>query len=104
MKKRVLFAIIFFWCSCVFGYPTNASRFAEQEYAKSHKCQKVCINVKKEYTQIYGQKFGEQTIPAITYGYGDMTIRGCKKCRITYIVLLDCDCKPVWSAIVKGEQ
>jgi len=73
---------------------------------KRNNCEKVHINVKKEHTYEIEQKIGEQIIYGITYGWGDMKFRGkCKgKCRVLYIVLLDCDCKPIWSSVTSTKQ
>ena len=83
---------------------TNGSKFAELQYAEKQGFSKVHINVKKEHTDELQQKIGEQKIPAITYGYGDLKVKGCKKCRVAYIVLLDCNCNPIWSYIIPSKQ
>lgn len=95
---KIIFIII---CICLnfipaYGYSGAASRFAEQEYAKNNNCEKVKINIKKEYSVEYQQKIGE----TIVYGWGDIKVKGCKKKRITYVVLLDNLGKPCWSNII----
>ena len=85
--------------SSVYAGSTDASRYAEQQYAKQVGNPKVHINVKKEHTVEYQQKIGDQLVPAITYGWGDMKAIGEKKKRISYIILLDEECKPFWSFI-----
>ena len=97
MKKFVLLMGLCLCMNSVFG--TEASKFAEEQYSKQTGNEKVHITVKKEHTVEYQQKIGEQMIPAITYGYGDMKAKKQKKCRITYICLLDENCKPIWSYI-----
>ena len=82
---------------------TEASKYAEAQYAKQIGNEKVHINVKKEHTIEYRQKIGEQMIPAITYGYGDMKAKKCRKVRVSYICLLDEECKPIWSYIVPSK-
>ncbi len=82
---------------------TEASKFAEEQYSKQTGNEKVHITVKKEHTVEYQQKIGKQMIPAITYGYGDMKAKKQKKCRITYICLLDEECKPMWSYIIPSK-
>ena len=82
---------------------TEASKYAETQYAKQIGNEKVHINVKKEHTIEYQQKVGEQIIPAITYGYGDMKAKKCRKTRVSYICLLDENCKPVWSYIIPSK-
>jgi hypothetical protein len=95
--RNFAFVLIFsFLALPVFGYSSIASRFAESEYAKKNNCEKVCINMKKEYLTEYKQKNGE----TIVYGWGDMKIKGCKKRRITYVVLTDESGKPCWSSII----
>ena len=94
---KIIFIII---CIClnfipVFAYSSTASKFAEHEYAKMQNCKKVHINMKKEYSAEYQQK----NCTKIVYGYGDIKIKGCKKRRITYVVLFDESCKPCWSKI-----
>ena len=81
---------------------TEESKFVEKQY-KSRCSKNVHIVVKKEHTQEYQQPIGSIMIPAITYGYGDMKINGCKKFRISYIVLLDCNCKAIWSYVTKSK-
>jgi hypothetical protein len=94
---KINFIII---CIClnyipVFAYSSAASKFAEQEYAKKNNCEKVKINMKKEYSTEYQQDTGK----IIIYGWGDIKIKGCKKKKITYVVLLDNFGKPGWSSI-----
>jgi len=104
MKNFILMLISCFFILPVSAKTTSASKYAESQYADKQGFSKVRINVKKEHTDEYQQKIGEQIIPAITYGYGDMKIKGCKKTRITYIVLLNCNCEPIWSYIMPSKQ
>ena len=103
MKKWILF-FLFFLVSPVFAYSTEGTKFVEKQYRENCRCT-VHINSKKEDTFIYEQMIGNQYVPAITYGYGDMKIKKTegifkyKKYRISYIVLLDKNCKPFWSSI-----
>ena len=55
--------------------------------------------MKKEYFDDYNLKTGERLITKIVYGWGDMKIKGCKKRRVTYIVMYDADSKPYWSSV-----
>ena len=103
MKNVILIIIFSFFTLPVFAKATTASRYAESQYAEQQGFNKVRINVKNEHTDEYQQKIGTQIIPAITYGYGDMKIKGCKKSRISYIVLLDCHCEPIWSYIMPSK-
>ena len=77
------------------AYSSNASKFAEMEYIKTNNCKKLQINMKKEYSTESQQKTGE----TIVYGWGDIKIKGCKKKRITYVVLYDNLGSPLWSKI-----
>ncbi len=104
MKSFIIILVFCFLIFPVSAKTTNASKYAESQYAETQGFSKVRINVKKEHIDEYQQKIGEQIIPAITYGYGDMKIKGCKKCRISYIVLLDCNSKPIWSYIMPSNQ
>ncbi len=97
MKRIVLLMGIYLCMTSVWA--TEASKFAEEQYSKQTGNERVHITVKKEHTVEYQQKIGEQMIPAITYGYGDMKAKKRKKCRITYICLLDENCNPIWSYI-----
>ena len=103
MRKFVLFLIFFSSALSVYAGSTDASKYAEEHYSRQIGNPRVHINVKKEHTVEYQQKIGEQLVPAITYGYGDMkTIKG-KKTRVSYIVLLDAECKPICSFIVPSK-
>ena len=96
MKKISLFLILFFYCINCFA--TEYSEFSAKQYGKF--CEHVPhITLKKEYLEIYGQEIGNEFIPYIAFGYGDLKIKKCKKQRVTYICLLDCKLKPIWSHI-----
>ena len=96
--KRVILAL--FLCFSILGASaTEYSEFAAKEYASRCNKENVRITVKKEHVEKYAQEVGEQFIPYIAYGYGDMRARKCRKERITYICLLDCDYNPMWSYI-----
>ena len=103
MKNLFLILGLCFSVLSVYASSTEASKYAEEQYAKQIGNEKVSINVKKEHTMEYDQKVGELKIPAITYGYGDMKAKKCRKIRISYICLLDEDCKPIWSYIVPSK-
>ena len=102
MIKRFMLLICFLYVSLNVAVATEASKFVEAQYQKET-CTQAHITVKKEHTVEYQQKIGEQIVPAITYGYGDMKVKGCRKCRISYICLLDKDCTPMWSFIVPSK-
>lgn len=102
MRKLVLFLLLM-CVSSVYASTTDGSRYAEQQYAKQIGNPKVHINVKKEHTVEYQQKIGEQIVPAITYGWGDMKAKNEKKKRVTYIILLNEECKPFWSFIAPSK-
>ncbi len=103
MRNFVLFLVLLISMSSVLASSTEASKFVENRYAKVIGNPKVSINVKKEHTVEYQQKVGDQIVPAITYGYGDMKAKKMKKTRVSYIVLLDQDCKPFWSFVVPSK-
>ena len=93
---------ILFFMNSSFG-KTTCSKYAEKQYVLENNVDNAHIVVKKEHTEEYPQVLKENVIKAITYGYGDMKIRGCKKFRISYICLLDENCKPFWSYIINIE-
>lgn len=103
MKKSVLFLVCILCPMVAYAGATDASKFAEKQYANQIGNPKVSINVKKEHTIEYQQKIGGQKVHAITYGYGDMKAKDEKKKRITYITLLDDECKPFWSFIAPSK-
>ena len=103
MKKLILFLIFFSSILSAQAGSTEASKYAEDQYSRQVGNPRVHINVKKEHTVEYQQKIGEQMVPAITYGYGDMKAIKGKKTRISYIVLLDAECKPICSFIVPSK-
>ena len=103
MKKLIIFLVFCLSIIKVSAHTTEASKFAEEQYAKQIGNEKVKINVKKEHTVEYQQKVGEQSVPAITYGYGDMRAYKGRKVRISYLVLLDEECKPFCSFIVPSK-
>ena len=99
--KILIFILFFCFCtSSVFAYSSKASKFAEQEYAKTSGCKKVQINMKKEYNDKYEHKTGKHHIRSITYGWGDMKTDKCrKKSKITYFVLYNDNDTPFWSSV-----
>ena len=94
--KNVMFILFFFFIALpVSAYSSKASKFAEIEYAKTNNCEKVHINMKKEYTTESKQKNGQ----IIVYGWGDIRGKYIRKSRITYVVLMDKSGNPCWSKI-----
>ena len=82
-----------------FAHTTDASKYLKDKYEELYNKQ-VKIVVTKEHTEEYQQKIGEVFIPAITYGYGTMKVKGQKKSRVAYICLLDNDLKPIWGHVI----
>lgn len=101
MKKIVLFLVLVLFQTSVFAAQTEASKYTEEQYSKQTGNERVRINVKKEHTEEHQQMIGGTEISAITYGYGYMKAEKCRKKRISYVCLLDKNCKPVWSYVVK---
>ena len=98
MKRVICFLLVYsLMCQAVFA--TEASKFAAQKYAECIN-KKAVITVKKEHTEECFQKIGDQDIPFITYGYGDLKVKGKKKLRISYICLRDKDYNLFWSCII----
>ncbi len=102
--KKWFFWAFYFSVIPVFSFSTEASKYAEKQYNYKIKHQKVHINVKKEHISDYPLIIDGQNITAMRYGYGDMTGNNCKKTRISYIVLLDTNCKPLCSFIMPSKQ
>ena len=105
MKKFFLLILLCLKIQPCFSYSTEASKFAELQYAKQNCISKVHINVKKEHTAKTPQNTIDSKTAGITFGYGDLKsnvkICGKRKLRISYICLLDKNFKPVWSHITQ---
>ena len=99
MKKLFLTLCLSLVTLSASAYSTEASVFLEKQY-KDRDGNKSCIVVKKEHTEEYMQKIGDKTIHAITYGHGYMKLKGERKCRISYICLLDNNCQPIWGYVI----
>ena len=99
--KILIFILFFCFCtSSVFAYSSKASKFAEQEFAKSSGCEKVRINMKKEYQSKYELKTNEFSVCSVVYGWGDMKRSNYrKKCKISYMVIYNTEYNPVWSSV-----
>ncbi|MBR1776743.1 hypothetical protein IJ750_06710 [bacterium] len=100
--KRVLLALVF--CLTVLSSTASEySDFAAKQYGERCNKENVKITVKKEHVEQYAQEVGSNFIPYIAYGYGDLKAQKCRKQRISYICLLDCDLNPIWSYIVESK-
>ncbi len=99
MKKIILSFIASLITLSVSAYSTECSNYLEKQY-KDKDGNNSKIIVKKEHTEEYMQKIGDKMIPAITYGYGYIKLKGERKCRISYICLLDKDCNPIWGYVI----
>ena len=102
MKELISFIVFSLTIIGVYA-STEASNFAEKQYSAQIGNENVHIIVKKEHTMEYLMPVGTEKISAVTYGYGDMKVKGCTKCRITYICLLGENFKPVWSYIIPSK-
>lgn len=92
--------IIFFCFTISVSFGTEASDYISKQCSIFYKNKKVHITVKKEHTEDYNQTVGNEFIPKITFGYGDMKINGYKKQRISYICLLNRSLKPIWGYVM----
>ena len=99
MKKLFVLVFLLFFSVNSYG-STKASRFAEKQYASQTKSAKAHIVVKKEHTSDYLTEIGGIKIMGITYGWGDMKIKGQKKFHISYLSLLNEDYNPFWSYVI----
>ena len=61
---------------------------------------RVKIVSKDEQIEKYEQKIGEQFVSSIVYGVGYMKVKGERKKRITYIVLLKNNCEIFWGHVI----
>ena len=68
-------------------------------YSKEYNCP-VKIVSRQEFVNTYEQKFGEYNLKSIVYGFGFMKRPKCRRVRITYIALMDENCKPVWGYVM----
>lgn len=96
--KRILLILIAL-CFSVQVFASEVTEFLESI------CEKNCnttikIVSKTEHTDNYNQKIGDVTFPYIAYGYGYMKKKKCKKQTISYICLLNENCKPIWGYII----
>ena len=82
---------------------TEFSRFAAKQYAASCGLEKAHITVKNEHLEKLGWEMGDDFVPFVVYGYGDLKSKNHKKQRVTYICLLNFAGKPVWSYINFGK-
>ena len=99
MKKLILSFIASSITLSVSAFTTECSEYLEKQY-KDNDGNNSKIIVKKEHTEEYMQKIGDKNVHAITYGYGYMKLKDEKKCRITYICLLDDNCNPIWGYVI----
>ena len=60
----------------------------------------VKVVSKMEHIEKYEQKIGEEIFPFIVYGFGYIKVKKIKKQTISYIGLLDKNCKPVWAYVI----
>ena len=82
---------------------TECSQFIEKQQEALYN-KKIKINVRKEFTQESYQTIGEQNFYGITYGYADMKLKDKRKCRVSYICLLDENYKPIWGTIIPAKK
>ena len=76
-------------------YTDYFSDLYSKEYNK-----RVKIVSKDEQIEKYEQKIGEQFVSSIVYGVGYMKVKGERKKRITYIVLLKNNCEIFWAHVI----
>lgn len=92
---KVFLFFLCFYLSVLYCSATEASKYVSNLYGKnSH------IVVKKEHTQELFQHVGNKDISAITYGWGDLKVKGCKKCSISYVCILNKERKPIWGYVI----
>lgn len=97
MKRLFLILILM-----VFLLPAGASectKYLTDLYTKENETSCKIVS-KQEFTDKYEQKIGDYYISSIVYGYGYMKKRKCRKIRIAYITLLDCNDNPIWGYVI----
>lgn len=98
MKRRIILTL-FVLLNTVSVFASEASDFLTDLYTKEYKCD-VKIKSKREFCDKYEQKIGGQYISSIVYGQADMKIKGHKKQKVSYICLMENDCKIVWGYVI----
>ena len=99
MKKTATFIIFLMLYPYSYAYTTEASKFAQTQYAASQNIPKAKINAKKEHTLDFDQNACGKNLQTVKFGWGNLKIKGRKKRRITYLVTFDENGIPFWSSI-----
>ena len=97
---RVFVLIIFYYLSASILFATEASKYIEKTYSENHNNKRTRITVKREHIQQTFNFIGNDYMNAILYGYGDIKVTGCPKCRISYLCILDCNLIPIRGWII----
>ena len=97
MWRFALILIIFFLAVPV--QATECTKYLVDLYSKEYGCP-VKITSRKEFVDKYEQKIADYEVFSIVYGYGFMKRPKCKRMRITYITLMNNDCKPIWGYVI----
>lgn len=97
MKKIV--ALILTFLTMLSVNATESTEYLESIYQPKYE-QKLKIVSKGEVIDKYDQTFNGVYIPEISYGFGYMKVKKCKKQTISYICLLDCNRKPLWGYVI----
>ena len=96
--KRVLLTIFILFTTLSVN-ATESTDYLKSVYQPQYE-RKLKVVSKEEFIDKYDQYFNGVYIPSISYGYGYMKVKRCKKVSISYICILDCDGKPIWGAII----
>lgn len=96
--RRVFLLLIISLLSLPAG-ASECSKYLTDLYSQECDTQ-VKIVSKDEHIDSYQQKIGEAYVSSIAYGTGYLKKKKCRKIRVTYICLLDENCKPFWGYIV----
>lgn len=97
--KRIILSVMFILSSLTV-HASECTDYLMNLYSNSHS-KPVKIICRKEFIDKYEQKIGDKFISSIVYGQADMKIQGQrKKVRVSYICLLENDCKPIWGYII----
>lgn len=97
MKRIFLLILIIANASCALA--SECTNYLKE--VQSQSCnKKVKVVSKVEFNEEYQQMLGDEQITSITCGSGYIKIKGRKKKNISYVCLLNKDCKPVWGYII----
>ena len=97
--RKLIILLFFILISTTCVHASDCTKYLVDLYSKEYNCP-VKIVSRQEFVNKYEQKFGEYNLKSIVYGFGFMKRPKCRRVRITYIALMDENCKPVWGYVM----